>query len=286
MTDSTSRSIPLATAPNLRTLGGLPVEGGTVKDGLLFRSATLAALSDADGQVLLGLGIRRVFDLRTAAESADAPDRLPAGITGVPLDVLGDHAQDLAASLGHIGLPGGEDAPAPSEAEREAIVSQMTEMLGRGRGIALMQESYRNIVSSDSALAAYRSFYEALTEQPEYAPSLFHCTTGKDRTGWAAASFLLLLGASTETVLADYLQTNTDILPMIEPMLARAEAAGFDPDILRPVLTVQQSVLEAALQEVADRFGSIQAYFTEGLGLSIDHLAALRERFVNTTAGA
>jgi protein-tyrosine phosphatase len=44
-------------------------------------------------------------------------------------------------------------------------------------------------------------------------PSLFHCTTGKDRTGWAAAALLTLLGVPEEKVNEDYLRSNEYILP-------------------------------------------------------------------------
>lgn len=283
MNEPIDRSVHLQTVPNLRTLGGLPVAGGTVAHGLLFRSATLGAVSPADGEKLKQLGIRRVFDFRTDGERESAPDLLPEGISGEALDVLGDHAQDLAASLGYIGVPGETGRGSLSAEQRTAVAQGVTEALGDGRGIELMKQSYRNIVSSDSALRAYRAFYWSLAAGTEPTPSLFHCTTGKDRTGWAAASLLLLLGADEATVMADYLQTNTDILPMIEPMLATAEAAGIDPGLLLPVLTVQQEVLEAAYDEMRARFGSIEGYFADGLGLDAATLQVLRERFV--TAG-
>lgn len=317
MTDSTTRRISLATVPNLRSPGGLPVSGGTTTPGLLFRSATLGGLSAADGEALADLGIRHVVDFRTAGERASAPDLLPPTIEGVHLDVLGDHAQDLAASLAHLGVPGtsgsaeqpgepaqlaepGEPArstepaqsaqpaqpaqPGPEQlAQAQQLASQIEELLGAGRGVKLLQESNRLMVSSDSARAAYGEFFAALARPGDFAPTLFHCTTGKDRTGWAAAALLLLLGADTATVLADYLQTNVDILPLIEPLLARAEQHGIDPTLLRPVLTVHESMLEAAIDEAETRYGSIEGYFTAGLGLGDDQIAALRDRFI--TAG-
>lgn len=281
MTDTVDRRIPLATVPNLRTLGGLPVAGGSVADGMLFRSATLGAVSEHDGAALVDLGIRRVVDFRTAGERRSAPDRLPAGVTGVDLDVLGDHARDLSASLAHLGMPGAEGHDITEE-QLVAIRQQMTELLGDGRGVQILQDSNRLIVSSDSAIAAFRGFYEGLTTPDGYDPTLFHCTTGKDRTGWAAASFLLLVGADEETVMADYLQTNVDILPMIEPMLERAERNGVDSSLIRPVLTVHESMLQAAFDEMRERFGSIEGYFTTGLGLSDAQLAQLHDRFVTT----
>ncbi|TQL42836.1 protein-tyrosine phosphatase [Leucobacter komagatae] len=280
MTETLDRRIPLVTVPNLRTLGGLPVAGGTVAQGLLFRSATLGAVSPVDGEALVGLGIRRVVDFRTAGERRSAPDRLPAGVEGVDLDVLGDHARDLSASLAHLGMPGDEGRGEVTEEQLVAIRAKMSERLGDGRGVKILQDSNRLIVSSDSAITAFRGFYEALTEPGDYAPTLFHCTTGKDRTGWAAASFLLLLGADEETAMADYLQTNVDILPMIEPMLERAERNGVDSSLIKPVLTVHESMLQAAFDEMRERFGSIEGYFVRGLGLTEGRLAALADRFV------
>lgn len=272
----------------MRTLGGLEIEaaGGKtarVADGLIFRSATLAALSPADGEGFKGLGIRRVIDLRTKGEREAAPDALPEGIEFVSLDVLGDHAKDLSASLSQLGMPGTGEGEQPTPEQAAAISQQLQELLGEGRGVQMLQHSNRLIVSSDSALAAYRSFYELLTEA-EYLPTLFHCTTGKDRTGWAAASLLLLLGASEETAMADYLQTNVDIMPMIQPILDRADRGGVGSSLIKPVLTVHESMLQAAIDEMRSRFGTIEGYFTDGLGLSADRLAVLRARFTEEDA--
>lgn len=283
MTELIDRRVHLATVPNLRSLGGLPVPGGSVAHGHLFRSATLGALSEEDGRALVSLGIRRVADFRTAGERRSAHDVLPEGVAGVSFDVLGDQPNSIAASLAHIGMPGDRgDRELTPDAAAE-VVRGITEVIGDGRGLALLQDSYRHFVSADSALTAYRGFYEALTEEGDYAPTLFHCSAGKDRTGWAAASFLLLLGADEETVMEDYLLTNTDILPMVEPMLARAAANGLDPDMLRPVLTVQPEMLEAAYAEMRERFGTIEAYFTTGLGLDERRLGVLRDRFVKAS---
>lgn len=280
MSETLDRHIQLATAPNLRSLGGLQVRDGEVAQNSLFRSATLGALSPTDGEALLGLGVRRVFDFRTDGERSSAPDRLPQGMEHVALDVLGDHAGDLAASLSHLGVPGQEPGAAPDPSQAAAIISGVNEALGNGRGAAMLRDSYTKIISSTSALHAYRDFYLSLSDGSNEG-SLFHCTTGKDRTGWAAASLLMLLGADEDTVMADYLQTNIDILPMITPMLEKAEVAGIDPDLLRPVLTVDPSFLDAAFTEMNSNFGSIDDYFAKGLGLDESHLAALRDRYVS-----
>lgn len=280
MTETLDRRITLATVPNLRGLGGLPLRDGVVAGGLIYRSATLVDLSPGDATELATLGIRRVVDFRTAGERTSAPDALTAQLEGIVFDVLGDNAGDLAAGLDRIGELDRQTTPVdPADAAEASRL--ITEALGNGRGVALLEESNRHFVSTASARAAYRGFFDMLSGD-DYAPTLFHCTTGKDRTGWAAASLLLALGADESTVMADYLQTNDDILPMIEPMLAQAEAAGIDPDILRPVLTVRESFLGAALSTMRDEFGTIESYLADGLGLGADRIDALRTRFTST----
>lgn len=90
------------------------------------------------------------------------------------------------------------------------------------------------------------------------SPALIHCTTGKDRTGWAAAALLLFLGASEDAVFADYLETNKILLPMFAPLLERFEAKGIDPTLLEGVLGVRREYLEASMAELAQVHGSIE----------------------------
>ncbi|MCI2958704.1 tyrosine-protein phosphatase [Agromyces atrinae] len=265
MTTPIDRRVPLQSAPNLRDLGGLAAGDGTVRPGVIYRSATLARLGGDDLVAFGRLGIGTVYDLRTAAERADSPDILPDGVRSVGLDVLADSTTDVAASVGQLASdPAG-----------------LAASLGEGRGVALMRESYRNIVSLPSALEAYRAFYLDLIDADRAGGALFHCTTGKDRTGWAAASLLLLLGVDPDDVLADYLETNADLLPALAPVLDAAAAQGVDRELLIPVLGVRGEYLDAALDEMRSRFGDIEGYARDGLGLTTEQLDALRARFVD-----
>jgi protein-tyrosine phosphatase len=264
MTTVIDRRVPLPSAPNLRDLGGLPAAGGIVRTRAVFRSATLARLEGADLEAFRRLGVATVYDLRTAGERRTSPDRLPEGVNLVGLDVLADSTADVAAGVGQLA------------SDPAALATS----LGEGRGATLMRDSYRNIVSLPSALAAYRSLYLDLIDPARSGAALFHCTTGKDRTGWAAASLLLLLGVSEDDVRADYLETNADLLPALQPLLAAAAAKGVDTQLLLPVLGVRREYLEAAIDEARTRFGGIEGYATEGLGLDSSDLDALRRRLI------
>ena len=101
------RRVVLSTAPNMRDLGGLPVAGGVFASGQVFRSASLAELSDADRRAISDLGVGTVYDLRTEDERAAEPDRLPESTRLVHLDVLADGKLSVAAVIGKLrGAPG------------------------------------------------------------------------------------------------------------------------------------------------------------------------------------
>jgi protein-tyrosine phosphatase len=256
--------IPLV--PNLRDVGGYATAtGGRVRTGQLYRSTELNHLQGEDLERFAELGIRTVFDLRTEAERAAEPDVVPEGTEQVVCDVLKDSQGAAPALLGKV-------LADPAYAER---------MLGGGKAVQLFEGGYREIVSLPSALSAYREFFSRIAEDAQ-RPALFHCTTGKDRTGWAAAATLLLLEVSEEDVFYEYELTNRDLLPALKPVFEHFRAAGGDRRLLEPVLGVDADYLRAALDEVKQRFGSIETYFADGLGIDADGQQRLRAALVES----
>ena len=74
--DGNQRAVILKGTRNTRELGGLPVAGGTVKEGRLFRSGALCFASREDAAKLQGLGIRTILELRLDSEiSKDGADK-------------------------------------------------------------------------------------------------------------------------------------------------------------------------------------------------------------------
>lgn len=259
-----NRHIALASIANLRDLGGIPTHEGAVRPGQFFRSATLAKTQSDDAAALTSLRIQTVYDLRTRGERVQDPDKVTDGTRMVALDVLADRKDDAAAGM-------------------NALINNpamLSDVLVSGRAEQAMLDSYRDIIRLPSALASYRAMFLDLLRENREGAALVHCTTGKDRTGWAAASFLLLLGADRDFVRADYLQTNTDLLPAMRPLIDRAVAQGVPEEPLLQVLGVQEAYLDAALAEVDERWGSVTGYAREGLGLEERQLSDLRRRFV------
>ncbi|MET9375009.1 tyrosine-protein phosphatase [Streptomyces sp. NPDC003035] len=258
-------AIPATTVANLRDLGGLPLgEGRGVRPGRVFRSAQLDRF-DPTEPVVAALGIRTVVDFRTENERADRPDRLPPGGRLLIADVLADH---LAAS----GLP-----PAAMLKKLLANPALAERHLGGGRAQEAFLRTYRAFVSTDSARASYRAFLGELGD-PHAGPLLFHCTAGKDRTGWATTIVLSLLGADEETVMAEYLSVNPAVRLAFAPMIEGFTAQGGDPELALALIGVVPEYLEAALDEVAVRHGSMEKYVREGLGVPDEVTDVIRER--------
>ena len=87
-TDHPGKQIKIGTVPNFRDLGGWAARGGRVRSGLLFRSAEFENLAGDDLAAFERLGIRSVYDFRTADERNASPNTLPAGTEYIVLDIL------------------------------------------------------------------------------------------------------------------------------------------------------------------------------------------------------
>jgi protein-tyrosine phosphatase len=258
------QSLGVASVPNLRDLGGYrSADGRTVASGLVYRSNQLSGIPPGDMDKLAGLGLKTTFDLRTAEERDKRPEELPKGVNYVVLDVLADSPQAGPAQLEKL----------------MADPKVATAELGGGKVEAAFQASYREFVALPSAKAGFRELFLSFGDRNKL-PALFHCTTGKDRTGWAAAAFLTLLGVPREAVYEDYLRSNDYILSAYQGAIDSFVAAGGDAEIPRAILGVKKEYLDAAFDEMEKQYGSIDRYFSEGLGISVAQQQKLRALYL------
>ena len=244
------RSLHLATAPNFRDIGGYrTVDGRWVRMGLAYRSDQLDHLSPGDLAVIAQLTPSLVVDLRTEKERHTGPDRLPPGAEGLVADVMADSPPNAAAILQ------GTDPDA---------------------GVRFLIEANRQFVSLPSARAAYASLLSRVPLATQ--PVVYHCTAGKDRTGWGTAVLLTALGVPRETVIADYLASNGYLIQKNKALFAAMPPGNVAR--MEPVLTVRAAYLQAAFDEVDHRYGSFDRYLKDGLGVDDQALARLRARFL------
>ena len=261
MTDrpTTDRPLPeelvrLASADNFRDVAGTGAgyptrDGGRVRRGVFYRSNELQ-LTAEDATTLAGLGVTMIHDLRGSQEIEAHPDTEVSGATWQHVEVSG-------------------------------IPMEMVEGLhDTDAAIRVMRDVYDAFVRDPKARASYSRLLTDLATAG--VPQLFHCTAGKDRTGWAAALLLEIAGVDRATIIADYLLTNdvssatrAKYLALIAEHLGAEKAAVYEPAMI-----VEESYLQTAYDAVDEVYGSMDGYLADGLGLSSDMVASLRARLV------
>jgi protein-tyrosine phosphatase len=246
MPNHPQRVWPLQGATNFRDLGGYPgLEGRPVRWRQLFRSDHLAGLTEADKSLLAGLGLAKAFDFRGLAERAAVSYELPG---------VAQHSLAIE----------------PTVVQRLQDLVSSGQALTPERTAELMAELYRALVNDQSH--RFAELFEQLLQAE--GPVVFHCTAGKDRTGFAAALILLALGVPRDLVQQDYLLTNRVFK---HPPAAQSVLPD---DVLAVLWRVQPGFLDAALHAVDTDHGGVERYLSQRLGLSPAARQRLAQRYL------
>ena len=251
--------------PNFRDLGGYPTaDGREVKWGVLYRAATLAESSNADLEGLQKLNLNTLIDFRSAAEKEEEPNHLPdpVGFTVVEIPTLDDG--------------------------NKAMVKEITERIESGDfdgfdPSALMLEANRQFASTFTP--QYRQFMQTVV-QADGAPVAWHCTAGKDRTGFASAILLRILGVPQDVILQDYMASRENALEARESqlMLLRLLKGDEAADKLSVMLGVEEAWLQAAFEQIDATWGSFDNYVRDGLHLTDTDIERLKATLLSPPA--
>ena len=252
--------LDFAGGTNFRELGGYEAdEGKHVKWGQIWRGIPTCKLTgEADRAKLDALGLRLILDLRSVEEAKKEPDYVPDGARLV--QICG-----LCAEDGH------EIAFAPGDIDRL--------MASAPEGYDVPRVLYRRMLAGNKA---FKELFRAL--EAGETPILFHCSAGKDRTGVAAMLILLALGASDETICADYAQTNVCRRAEIEAVMQEhADEIAADPSCRNHYYRMAGVSPEAApfvLDTIRSQFGSAENYLEAEYGLTPARLMRLRRMYL------
>ncbi|MFK0247558.1 tyrosine-protein phosphatase [Amycolatopsis azurea] len=220
---------------NVRDLGGL----GRVKPRAVVRMEAPTSLSEAGWASAWAYGVRTVVDLRDPDESEPDHAPRPAGITTVnaPLDPVGTPFYERWQKIDSLASP----LYFP----------------------ALLAEHPEPVVTAVRAIA-----------NAEPGCVVFHCASGKDRTGLLALVLLTLAGAAPEEIVADYLLT-------FDRMKQRHDELGFRDQLtaVAELLEARGTTFEASLTSTITSL-TMPDYLLAN-GLSDAELAALRTRLTS-----
>lgn len=242
-----SAGMRVAGVVNLRDVGGQrTTDGRIVAHGQVYRSGALRPTDD-DRKRLAELGLTAVYDLRTPNEAVTEPDEVPEGAAYFLFNVYGnDHLVDVPAD------------PA--------------------QGREIMLNIYRRYITGEPERAAFGELFRSLARTD--GPQLFHCASGKDRTGWAAAALLLLLGVPMHEIAVDFVLSNEFIADSPGFQRAMSELTPEQAAAFRPFAVVSPDYLTVAVAELEAVYGDVNGYFQEGLGVSETDIDALRSRLL------
>ncbi|WP_094273257.1 tyrosine-protein phosphatase [Rhodococcus sp. OK302] len=241
----------LASIDNFRDVAGtgsgyVGTGGLHVRQGVFYRANAITPNAE-DLATLETLHLTAVYDLRTEGEIAANPNTLPDGVRYEKIQVLAaDPSGDVAS------------------------------ITTKQQALEYVQSGYRSTVSDPVSRAGFGQLLTELADTP--GPQVFHCTAGKDRTGWGSALLLSIAGVPRETIMADYLLTNEYSAAAIEAKLARIAAAKGPEyaEVYRQLLGVDSSYLQAAFDELDSTYGSFDRYLVDGLGLDMATIANLK----------
>lgn len=254
------RVLNMEAVRNLRDVGGYKtVDGRMVAWGKIYRSASLFNATANDISHLLDtVGIRHVIDFRNLSETVIEPE-----------------PQQLLQHTQYHWLP-----IAVEGTTRDDIVRHLQqEYSGEEDFSSLLVEVNQRLVSDHQA--DFAAWFKILVQHEP--PFLFHCTEGKDRTGFASALFLSALEVSREDILSDYLLTNIVNAESIEKRIEHSRLlSSFQVNTvqLKRLLMAHRDYLQAAFAIIDDKYGSMDNYFVQAIGLMPADRKILQEKFL------
>ena len=260
---ATERKLGMEGTPNFRDFGGYQtVEGRQVKWGYLFRSGQLSTLSDRDLALLDSLELDLVCDFRREEEQISEPSRF---------------SQDRRPRVASLPIIPGSNSRFFEEAEKQGGGQLEFE---RQAMFDFMVEINRDF--AEGQRETYSRMFREILELDE-ARFLVHCAAGKDRTGFAAALVLSVLGVPREVVMRDYMLTRQFFNPdrEMERLQSKYGMEDVDSAAVRPMLEVHEDYLARALQSTEDSYGSIERYLEEALGVGSAERNELRSRYLD-----
>ncbi|NLR31016.1 tyrosine-protein phosphatase [Levilactobacillus tujiorum] len=219
------RLVQLYNTKNTRDIGGYRTADGKwkIRPYQLLRSDNLSRLDADDVKTLTDkYRVKSVVDFRTPGQVKSQPDVKIPGATETYLSVLGPHAY----------ADGGGDG------------DFYNQRLNFGY----------------SAITGYRQFLNMLAVNNGGA-TLYHCSSGKDRTGIATVLIMTILGMDKQTIVNDF---------MLSQYTGR---------------TVKIDWISKYYYDVELNYGSLQNYINTALAISPATQARLRAKYLVSTDG-
>lgn len=244
----TEKQLEIKKVTNFRTIGNIKnVDGRILKEGKFYRSAHLHKLKKRSFKTFENLGIKEIIDLRNSKEISQRPDVIPQNVDHKNYSAFEDEGDQLdqAKKLVLKGKVKGSDAD------------------------QRMLDFYKTYATENPEIIK-KIIHEILDSED---PVLYHCTAGKDRTGIITALILTILKFDSATIENDYLLSNNYRKQLVQKRLHLAHNLHFiypkmDLNVIEKLSWVEKDYLKAVFLEIDKKYGSIDIYIHQNLGIS------------------
>jgi protein tyrosine/serine phosphatase len=234
---------------------------GVMRTGVFYRSEALSQLTNADSNTLsTKLHIGLDIDLRTISE-IQGPANPPLSPNAGPDLVPNGSNYTWVNIYGTISPPSTSTSTPP--------------VTDKASAVTYMKTTYQNFVTDPVQRAAFHTVLIDLANEAD--PALYHCSGGKDRTGWTSMLLQSIAGVSPTIIMQDYMASNKYMAASINQILKDYPA---EAPIYKVMLGVRRGFLQAGLDQVIASYGSLNAYLIQGLGLTQADIYVLRAKMV------
>lgn len=274
-TELSQQFLPVKGIVNARDLGGYTMQDGRkLRDGVLLRAAHLAEATDEDLQWLSNVPVAKVIDFRIEEEKKGKVDRDVPGASylSLPIDASGNA---MASAT--------EKEKKKFAKQKKFDIKKVAVMVAfNKKAQAIAQNMYPMMLFDPVCQQPYARFFQQVL-QTENGAVLYHCTQGKDRTGVASALLLAALGASRETIIADFDATNRVYEKDVKKYVRRVKFWGGKEEeiaVVKAIMGCNTDNFIKALDAVDAQYGSLENYLKGPMGLTDKDIQTLRDRYL------
>lgn len=259
-----SKRIILSGTENTRTLSNLINKDGLhIKDNLLMRSDALHSITKEDENILINeYNLKQIFDLRNILESEMKPDKI-SGVKIYNLPVLAKETIGVTKK--------GDD-----QKDFKDFINAIKEKEEPRGANKFMQNVYTQVIMAESASIAYKTFLHKLKDAD--GASLWHCSAGKDRAGFATILVLYILDFDMKTIVDDYLGTNHYYTAKANRVI---EHFGKEyTDTIWSVFGVEPEYLDVLFKVIEENYGSFDNYLLEALDIDNNFKQEFKNKYL------
>ena len=239
-----------------RDLGGIKnKEGKTIKPNMIVRGKSLYKINRKEIEQIRKYKLSKVIDLRTAVEADEKPNTIIDNIKYLHMPIF----KEKTAGITH-------------EKEENKLKMLMN--------MVSIENLYKLMVTDEYSIGQLKNIIHEIINSDTY-PVPFHCTAGKDRTGVVAMLLLNILDVDEKTIMSNYLEINKTHKPKANLFYALINILMWNKELAikaRSYYMVHESYLQTAIESIKEKYGTIDNYIKEALGVTDEMKQAFKNK--------